>query len=136
MAADVPALEHAAVQRDRLDPPPDQPVLLGPGGLLVEHPVHQPAPDQPGERAAQRVVVGRPRQADVREPLGAVHQQRLYPAVALLLMLAQHEAREQLRLGEPVVAAERAGVGREQRQRQLVRLAQDRTWRLAGFHPA
>jgi hypothetical protein len=136
MAADVAALEHAAVQRDRLDPPPDQPVLLGPRDLLVEHSVHQPALDQPAERAAQRVVIRRASHADVRQPQRAVRQQRLHPAVALLLMFAQDQARHQLRLGEPVAAAEPAGMRREQQQGQFVRLTQHRPWRLAGFHPA
>ena len=128
MPADVAALEHAAVQRDRLDTPLDQPLRLGPGGLLVEHPVHQPALDQPSERAAERVVVGRAFKADVRQPREAVGQQRLGSAVAFLLMLTQHQAGEQLGLGEAVAATERAGVSREQRQRQFIRLTQHLPW--------
>ena len=128
MPADVAALEHAAVQRDRLDTPLDQPLRLGPGGLLVEHPVHQPALDQPSERAAESVVVGSAFKADVRQPVKAVGQQRLGSAIALLLMLTQDQTGEKLRLGEAVAATEPAGALRQQRQRQFIRLTQHRPW--------
>jgi len=109
--------------------------LLGPRGLLVEHAVHQPVSHQSSERTPQRVVIGRVAvdDADLGEPRGAVRQQGLNGAVTLLLMLAQNQTGEELRLGEPIVATERAGIFRQQRQRELVGLNQNGAGRLAGF---
>ena len=70
VTADVATLVHAGVERQRLEPVAAQ--ELAAGGQLghqVEHGVGQARIDQLVERARQRVVVGRFRQADVRQPL-------------------------------------------------------------------
>ncbi len=56
-------------------------------------------------RAAQRVVVGHFLQTDIEAPVGAILQERHHPAITLLLMLPQHQARKELWPGE-ILAAE------------------------------
>ena len=74
--------------------------------------------------------------ANVGKPVRAVGQQGLDAAVAFLLVLAQGQTGESLRLGQSVTVTELTGVRRQQRHGELAGLGEQFAWRFAGFHPA
>ena len=80
-------------------------------------------------------VVRRARQTDLRLPGGAILQQRLDPAIAFLLMLAQDQAGEQL-WQRKVLATEFAPIIRKESRGQQIGTHHHPPWRFAGCHPA
>ena len=109
MAADVARLEHAAVDGQWLGGAVHHAQSPGPSGLQIEHALGVAGLDEELECAAEGVVIGHVAHADGRTPLRTVPEQGLDAPVALLLVLAEHEACEQLRQRE-VLSAEFARV--------------------------
>lgn len=132
----MPAFEHRRIHRRRLDRIGlDQTPFPRPFDRLVQHAIDQSRLDEVLERAAQSVVVRRPRQPDIRPPAGRILQQRLDAPVTFLLMFPQHQAGKQLRAGE-VMTAELRTIIRHAAAGQKMRELQYLARRLAGDHPA
>ncbi len=109
--------------------------LLGRPHRQVQHRLDHSRLDQSMKGTAKCVVVGHFGQADVRAPLRNIPQERHQPAIALFLMLPQHQTGEKLGIGK-ILAAELGAVPLKTGRCQRVRGIQHRPWRFTGFHPA
>jgi hypothetical protein len=136
VARDVAALVHAGVDRQRLVTAVLQRLALaGKASHQVEHAAGEPRLHETVKGAAQRVVVRRFAQSDVRQPGGRVAQQRFDAAEAFALVLAQHQAGEQLG-GGVILSAKAAGEGSKHLLCEFMGQRKHLPWRLAGNHPS
>src|ERR1700722_8346163 len=109
--------------------------LLGRSHRQVQHRLDHSGFDQSMKRPAKRVLIRHFFHADVPTPLRNVFQERDQPAITFLLMLAQRQTGEQLRISK-ILAAELGAAHLKTCHRQRVGGIQYLPWRFTGFHPA